>query len=60
MRYIFLEKSYSKFGKEARTRPFYKKLKFSITLDQESELLQNLLLLYVQVEVYQNIFKLRC
>ena len=39
MRNIFLEKSYTKSGGEASPRPFYKKLKLSISLDQESEIL---------------------
>ena len=57
---IFLEKLYTKCGGEASLRVFYKNLKFSICLDQQSEMLQSLLLLYVQVNVYQNISKLRC
>ena len=40
--------------------PFIKKTKFSISLDQQSEMFENLLLLYFQVEVSQNILKLRC
>ena len=32
--------------------------KLSIFLDQQSEMLQSLFLLYVQVEVYQNMLKL--
>ena len=39
MRNIFLEKSYTKSGGEASPRPFYKKLKLSMSLDQESEML---------------------
>ena len=39
MRNIFLVKSYTKCGGEARSRPSYKKLKLSISLDQESEML---------------------
>ena len=38
-RNIFPEKSYSKCGKEASPRPFYKKLKLSISLDFQSKLL---------------------
>ena len=37
-------------------RPFYKKLKFIISLDQEFVILYSLFSLYVHVEVYQNIF----
>ena len=57
---IFLLKSYAKYGGETSPRPFYIKSKLSISLDEKSEILQNLLLLFVQAEVYQNIFKLRC
>ena len=34
MRNIFLEKSYTKFGGETGGRPFLKKLKLSISMDQ--------------------------
>ena len=37
-KYIFL-KSYTKCGGEASPRPFYKKPKSSISLDQQSEIL---------------------
>ena len=61
MRSIFLEKSYTKCGGEFGPRPFYQKPKLSISLDQHSEMLLGLFLLYVPVEVYQNILlKLRC
>ena len=36
---IFLEKSYTKFGGETSPRPFSKKLKLSLSLDQQSEYL---------------------
>ena len=36
MRNIFLEKSYTKYGGETIPRPFSKKLKLSMSLDQES------------------------
>ena len=39
MRNIFLVKSYTKCGGEARPRPSHKKLKLSISLDQQSEML---------------------
>ena len=57
---IFLEKSYTKFGGEASLRPFYKKSKLRISLDQQFEMLQSLFSLYVEVEVYWNILTLRC
>ena len=34
LRNIFVEKSYTKYGKETIPRPFSKKLKLSISLDQ--------------------------
>ena len=37
MRNISLEKSYTKCGTEASARPFYKKSKLTIFLDQQSE-----------------------
>ena len=37
VRNIFLEKSYTKFDGETSPRPFSKKLKLSISLDQESQ-----------------------
>ena len=56
MRNIFLEKSYTKYGGEASPQPF----DLGISLDQQSEMLQSLFLLYVQIKVYQNILKGRC
>ena len=46
MRYIFLEKSYTKCGGESSPRPFSEKLKLSISLDQQSKVLYSLFLLY--------------
>ena len=57
---IFLEKSNTKCGGETVTRPFPKKSKLSISLDQQSEIWYYLFLLYVQGEVNQNIIKLKC
>ena len=59
-RNIFFEKSYPKCRREASPRTFYKKSKFSITMDQHSEMLKSLFLLNVHVEIYPNLFKLRC
>ena len=39
MRNVFIEKSYTKCSGEASPRPFYKKSKLSIPLDQQSEML---------------------
>ena len=59
MRNIFLEKSYKKCGRKASLRPFYKKSKWSISLDQQSEHLYSLFLLYCHFEDYQNKLKLK-
>ena len=45
-RNIFLEKSYRECGGNTGPRPFSEKLKLSISLDQYSKVLPNLLLLY--------------
>ena len=47
----FLEKSYTKCCGEASPRPFHQKSKLSISLDQQSEMLNNLLL-HVQKKFY--------
>ena len=56
---IFLEKSCTKCVGETIPRSFFKELKLSISLDQQSEVSYSLFLLYVEVEDYKNIFKLR-
>ena len=43
---------------EASLIALYKKSKLSVSLDQQSKMLQSLVLLYVKAEVYQNILKL--
>ena len=53
MRNTFFEKSYTNCGGETSPRPFYKKSKLSISLDQQSSMLYSLF-------VYQNILKLKC
>ena len=60
MRRIFLEKQCIKCGEKLVPRPFAKKAKFSISLDQQSEVLCSLFLLYVQVDCYRNVLKLGC
>ena len=60
MRNIFLEKSLTKVGGETITRPFTKKLKLSIYLDQQSQVLQKFPFITCQIEGYQNILKLSC
>ena len=55
VRNIFLEKSYTKCDRETRARPFSKKLKLSISLDQESNVSYSLFLLYAKpkaIEIY--------
>ena len=59
MRNVLLGKSYTKRGGETSRRAFPKKSKFSISLDQQFEILHSLLLLYVQVEDYKFILKLK-
>ena len=60
MRNIFLEKSCTKYGGETSLKSFFKKSKLSISLDQQSEFSCSLILLYVQIEEYQDIMKRRC
>ena len=61
MKNIFLEKSYAKCGRETSPRPFSKtKTNLGISLDQQSKDLCSLFFLYLQVEGYQSILKLRC
>ena len=60
VRNIFQEKSCIKGGRETSPRPFSKKSKLRISLDELSEILPTLFLLYAQLEDYQNILKLRC
>ena len=60
MKNIFLEKSYTKCGGEAISRPFSKKSKLSISLDQQSEFFFQFVLLHLQIDEHQNILKLRC
>ena len=57
IRNIFPEKSNPKYGGIASLRPFYKKSKLRKSVDQQYE---RFFLLYVQLEVSQNILKLRC
>ena len=54
IRNTFFEKTCTKCGEEASPNSFSKKSKLSIFLDQHSEILYSLILLYVQVENYQN------
>ena len=49
MRNIFLEKSYTKCGRESILRPFSKNSKLSIYLDQYSKVLYILFLLFAKL-----------
>ena len=46
LRNIFIEKSYIKCDRETIPRPFFEKLKLSISLDQHSKVLYILFLLF--------------
>ena len=59
VRNIFLEKSYTKYGREKSPTLFSKESLLTLSLNQLSEISYSLLLLYIQVEDYQNILKLR-
>ena len=52
---IFLEKSYTKCGGETSPRPFYEKLKLSLSLDQLFKFLYRLFLLYAMLGLLKNI-----
>ena len=49
MRNIFLEKSYTKCGGETTYRPFAKKSKLNISLDQHLKVLYSLFLFYAKL-----------
>ena len=53
----FHENSYTKCGGEASPRPFHEKSKLSISLDQQSQMSDNLIL-HVQKRFYQNFIKI--
>ena len=57
---IFLGKSYTEYGGETSPRPFFKKSKLSICLDQQSKVLYSLYLLYTKLRANRNILKLSC
>ena len=57
MKNIFLEKLYTKRRGETIPRTFSEKVKLSISLLQQSNVLYSLLLLYVKVEGYRDILK---
>ena len=52
---IFLETSYIKYGGETIPRPFHKKSKLGISLDQWSQVLHRLIILHAKlwtIEIY--------
>ena len=58
LRNYFLEKSYKKCGGETIPRPFFKKSKLSISLDQYSKVSYILCLLFANLRTIENILKL--
>ena len=50
---IFLEKPYTKCGGETIPRPFFKKSKLSISLDQYCKVLNSLFLLYANLRAIE-------
>ena len=58
-RNIFVEILYTKFDGKTSPKPFSKEQKLSISANLQSEILYSLILLLVQLEDFQNIFKLR-
>ena len=59
MRKIFHEKSCTQYDAETSHRSFLKKSKFNIYVHRQSEVSYSLFLVYVQIEDYRNILKLR-
>ena len=54
MRNIFLEKSYTKSGRETIPRPFSRKSKLTKSLDQYSKILYILLLLFAKLSTIES------
>ena len=54
LRSIFLEKSYTKFGGETIPRPFSRKSKLGIYLDQYSQVLYILFLLFAKLRTIES------
>ena len=54
LRKVFLEKSYTKCGGETIPRPFFKKSKLSISLDQYSKVLYILFLLFAKLRTIES------
>ena len=60
MRNVFCEKQHAKCGGKTSPRPFYKTVKIENISELTAWNVMNLFLLYVQVEIHQNILKLSC
>ena len=58
--FFFVENHTQNVVEKLAPNPFLKKSILSISLDQQSEMLYSLFLWSSQMEVYQNILKLRC
>ena len=54
MRNIFYEKSYTKCGRETIPKPFSKKSKLSISLDQDSKVLYILFLFFAKLRTIKS------
>ena len=54
LRNIFLAKSYTIYGEETIPRPFFKKSKLSISLDQYSKVLYILFLLFAKLRTIES------
>ena len=59
MRMFFLKNHTQNVVERLVPDSFIKKSKLSISMDQQSQMLQSFFFLYVQVEVYQNILEVR-
>ena len=60
MKNIFLGKSYTNCGGKTIPRPFSKKSKLSISLDQESQVLHGLFLLYDKLRYIETKLQTTC
>ena len=57
---IFLKKHTQNVVRKLVSDPSIIKSKLRISLDQQPKVLQSLFLLYIKVEFYENVLKLRC
>ena len=54
LRKIFIENSFTKYGGRTIPRPFFKKLKLTISLDQYSKVLYILFLLFAKLKTIKS------